>query len=53
MVVLFVAFVGAYHVPGSLNPWAAAVLAALLVTWVTFVPCSVSWDCYRAEKAGV
>src|ERR1700712_2120720 len=39
MVVQFVAFVGAYRDPGSLNPWAAAVLASLLVTWVTFVPC--------------
>jgi chromate transporter len=41
MVVQFVAFVGAYRDPGSLNPWAAAVLGALLVTWVTFVPCFV------------
>ena len=39
MVVQFVAFVGAYRAPGDLNPWAAAVLAALLTTWVTFVPC--------------
>ncbi|GAA2145562.1 chromate efflux transporter [Nocardioides koreensis] len=39
MVVQFVAFVGAYRDPGPLNPWAAAVLASLLVTWVTFVPC--------------
>ena len=39
MVVVFVAFVGAYQDPGSLNPWLAAVLAGLLVTWVTFVPC--------------
>ena len=41
MVVQFVAFVGAYRNPGSLNPWVAAVLAALLTTWVTFVPCFV------------
>jgi chromate transporter len=41
MVVQFVAFVGAYHHPGSLNPWVAAVIAALLTTWVTFVPCFV------------
>jgi chromate transporter len=41
MVVQFVAFVGAYHDPGSINPWAAAVLASLLTTWVTFVPCFV------------
>jgi chromate transporter len=38
MVVQFVAFVGAYRDPGTLDPWAAAVLASLLVTWVTFVP---------------
>ncbi|KRE52972.1 chromate efflux transporter [Phycicoccus sp. Soil748] len=41
MVVQFVAFVGAYRQPGPLNPWAAAVLGALLTTWVTFVPCFV------------
>ena len=41
MVVQFVAFVGAYRDPGSLNPWVAATLAALLTTWVTFVPCFV------------
>ena len=39
MVVQFVAFVGAYRDPGTLDPWVAAVLASLLVTWVTFVPC--------------
>jgi chromate transporter len=39
MVVQFVAFVGAYRDPGSLEPWVAAVLASALVTWVTFVPC--------------
>jgi chromate transporter len=38
MVVQFVAFLGAYRAPGSLSPWTAAVLASLLVTWVTFVP---------------
>ena len=41
MVVQFVGFVGAYRHPGHLNPWAAAVLGALLTTWVTFVPCFV------------
>lgn len=41
MVVQFVAFVGAYRNPGGLDPWLAAVLAALLTTWVTFVPCFV------------
>jgi chromate transporter len=39
MVVQFVAFLGAYHHPGSLNPWTAGVVASLLTTWVTFVPC--------------
>ncbi|MDZ4269965.1 MAG: chromate efflux transporter [Mycobacterium sp.] len=39
MVVQFVAFVGAYRNPGTLDPWLAATLAALLTTWVTFVPC--------------
>ncbi|MEU4418780.1 chromate transporter, partial [Nocardia salmonicida] len=38
MVLQFVAFLGAYRDPGSLNPWVAAVLASLLTTWVTFVP---------------
>ncbi len=38
MVVQFVAFLGAYRDPGGLDPWAAAVLASLIVTWVTFVP---------------
>lgn len=38
MVVQFVAFLGAYRDPGPLDPWVAAVLAALLTTWVTFVP---------------
>jgi chromate transporter len=38
MVVQFVAFLGAYRDPGTLDPWVAAVLASLLVTWVTFVP---------------
>ena len=41
MVVQFVAFVGAYRAPGDLDPWVAAVLAAGLTTWVTFVPCFV------------
>ncbi|MGH8969797.1 MAG: chromate transporter, partial [Actinomycetes bacterium] len=38
MVVQFVAFLGAYRDPGSLDPWVAGVVASLLVTWVTFVP---------------
>ena len=39
MVVQFVAFLGAFRAPGGLDPWLAAVLGALLTTWVTFVPC--------------
>lgn len=39
MVVQFVAFLGAYRDPGGLDPWVAGVLASLLTTWVTFVPC--------------
>ena len=39
MVVQFVAFLGAYRNPGSLDPWLAAVLGSLLTVWVTFVPC--------------
>lgn len=39
MVVQFVAFLGAYRDPGSLDPWVAALTGALLTTWVTFVPC--------------
>lgn len=39
MVVLFVAFLGAYRDPGGLDPWVAAVVAGLMTTWVTFVPC--------------
>ncbi|GAB3851762.1 chromate efflux transporter [Nocardioides maradonensis] len=41
MVVQFVAFLGAYRSPGSLDPWVAAILGSLTVTWVTFVPCFV------------
>ena len=39
MVVQFVAFLGAFRDPGMLDPWVAAVIASLLATWVTFVPC--------------
>ncbi|GAB3758295.1 hypothetical protein GCM10027591_07360 [Zhihengliuella somnathii] len=39
MVVQFVAFVGAFNAPGTLDPWVAAILASVLTTWVTFVPC--------------
>ncbi len=39
MVVQFVAFLGAYHHPGSLDPWVAGIVGSLITTWVTFVPC--------------
>jgi chromate transporter len=39
MVVEFVGFLGAYRSPGDLDPVVAGVLGAVLVTWVTFVPC--------------
>lgn len=38
-VVQFVGFMGAYRAAGGLDPIAAGVVAALVVTWVTFVPC--------------
>ena len=38
-VVQFVGFMGAFRDSGSLHPMVAATLAALLTTWVTFVPC--------------
>ncbi|MDB5555961.1 MAG: putative chromate transporter, chromate ion transporter family [Rhizobium sp.] len=37
-VVQFVGFMGAYRDPGGLSPMAAATLAAVLTTWVTFLP---------------
>ena len=40
-VVQFVAFLGGYRDPGSLDPWVAAVVSACLVTWVTYVPCFI------------
>ena len=39
MVVVFVGFMGAYRDPGTLSPMVAGTIAAVLVTWVTFVPC--------------
>jgi chromate transporter len=39
MVVQFVGFMGAYRDPGALDPMTAATLAAILTTWVTFIPC--------------
>jgi len=38
-VVQFVGFMGAYRDAGMLDPLWAGVLASVLVTWVTFVPC--------------
>jgi chromate transporter len=38
MVVVWVGFLAAFRQSGGLDPWVAAVLASLLVTWVTFVP---------------
>jgi len=38
-VVQFVGFMGAFRDPGTLHPMLAATLAAMLTTWVTFVPC--------------
>jgi chromate transporter len=38
-VVQFVGFLGAYRSPGELAPWLAGALAAVLTTWVTYVPC--------------
>lgn len=40
-VVQFVGFMGAFRAPGELDPWVAAVLASVVVTWVTYVPCFV------------
>jgi len=37
-VVQFVGFLAAFRDPGALNPYVAAVLASILVTWVTFLP---------------
>jgi chromate transporter len=39
MVVQFVGFMGAWREAGGLDPLLAATLAAVLTTWVTFVPC--------------
>ena len=38
-VVQFVGFLGAYRNPAGLEPWVAGTLAAVLTTWVTYVPC--------------
>lgn len=38
-VVQFVGFLGAFRDPGALDPYTAGILASILATWVTFVPC--------------
>jgi chromate transporter len=38
-VVQFVGFMGAFRHPAELDPLTAGILASVLVTWVTFVPC--------------
>ncbi len=38
-VVQFVGFMGAFRFPGNVEPLTAAILASVLVTWVTFLPC--------------
>jgi chromate transporter len=38
-VVQFVAFMGAFRFHGELSPLASALIASVLATWVTFVPC--------------
>lgn len=39
MVVQFVGFMAGFRDPGRLDPMLAATLAAILTTWMTFVPC--------------
>jgi chromate transporter len=39
MVTQFVGFLGGFREPGALSPLWGGVLAGLLTTWVTFVPC--------------
>ena len=39
MVTQYVGYLGGWHLPGSLSPMASAVLAALVTTYVTFLPC--------------
>ncbi len=38
-VVQFVGFMGAYRDPGAFSPVTAGILASLITTWVTFIPC--------------
>ncbi len=39
MVTQYVGFLGAWHLPGNLTPLTAAILGALITTYVTFLPC--------------
>src|SRR6185436_20081421 len=39
MVVQFVGFLAAYQTPGIEQPLLAAIFAACLTVWVTFIPC--------------
>ena len=39
MVTQFVGFVGAWNLPGNLTPLTAAIIGALVTTYVTFLPC--------------
>ncbi|MCG8686463.1 MAG: chromate efflux transporter [Desulfobacterales bacterium] len=39
MVTQYVGFLGGWHIPGSMAPLAAGILAALVTTYVTFLPC--------------
>jgi chromate transporter len=38
-IVQFVAYLGAFRDAGALDPYTAGLLASVLATWVTFVPC--------------
>jgi len=40
-VVQYVGFMGAFRDPAPFSPLAAGVLASVIVTWVTFVPCFI------------
>jgi chromate transporter len=39
MVTQYVGFMGGWHLPGTFTPLAAGILAALITTFVTFLPC--------------
>jgi chromate transporter len=39
MVTQYVGFLGAWNLPGGLNPLTAGILGALITTYVTFLPC--------------